>query len=109
MEASKRDLEKRIVDAALDEMEAGKLSEQELTNIANFIIDYLRPTKNQTEIDNFLNQAASKWQFLQGIKLVEQSEFKEAVEDEILDGVLTLAKHGKVEEAIKLAKSATSK
>ena len=90
-------------------MEAGRLSEQDLTDIANFIVDNLRPTKDKFGIGKFLNDAAAKWKFLEGIKLTEESELKDAVEDEVFDGVITLAKHGKVEEAIRLAKSATSK
>jgi len=105
----KRDLDKKIINAALSEMEAGKVSEEELSNLAGFVIDYLHPAKNQIEIGNLLTRATSKWPFLEGIILAEQSELKNAVEDEVFDGVLTLAKHGKVEEAIKLAKSATSK
>lgn len=106
---SKLNLEKQIVEEALIEFESGKITEEELRQIAVFTIDHLKPASNELDIQNFLEQLKSKWNFFSQLAMISQSEIKENVENEVFDGVLTLAKHGKIEEAVKLAKMVTSK
>lgn len=104
----KQNVDKRIVDKALSDFGEGIISEDDLREIANFTVSGMKNINNRAELFSFLRQLSEKWTSFKFIATIEESELKEAVESEVYSGVLTLAQHGKIDKAIKLAKKVTS-
>ena len=104
----KQNIDKKIVDKALTEFGNGKITEDDLKQIADFTVLGMEKITNKKQLYEFLKQLAAKWTIFEFIATIEERELKEAVESEVYKGVLTLAQNGKIENAIKLAKTVTS-
>lgn len=102
-------IEKDIVEQVIVGLENGALKEEDLPQIGQFVLEKIDAIKNQPELINFLTELSGKWGIFENIKKIEEGRAQEQVEDEAAEGVLTLLKHGKIENALNLAKNITSK
>ena len=100
-------VEKDIVDKALREYGDGKISRDELKNIADFTVEEMKKVNNRLDLINFLKILAGKWPIFSNIAIIEEGSYKQEVEKGVYSQVLELAKHGKIDEAINLSKSMT--
>lgn len=107
LQAHKRQIEKEIVDKALSEYGKEIITKEQLKQIADFTVDGMNKIQTHAHLVSFLDALSKHWTFFQGIAMVEVGEHRDMQEDEVHSGVLTLAKHGKIDEAIKLAKTMT--
>lgn len=105
----KKSIEKDIVEQVIMGLEKGFLKEEELPLIGQFVLEKIDLLKNQQELIAFLGELSSKWPIFENIKKIEEGRVREKEEDEVAEGVLTLLKHGKIENALNLAKNITSK
>lgn len=55
----------------------------------------------------FLRDLSSKWSIFTKLLVLESGEVKEKTEDKVAEDVLKMAKEGKIDEAIGLAKTMT--
>jgi hypothetical protein len=109
VEKIKRSIGWMIAERGLQELEKGNINTEELREISVFTLENLKKITNKLDLTKFLEQIKNRWPFFSDIHEIGSGDYKEDVEEEVLDGVLTLAKHGKIDEAVKLAKSVTSK
>ena len=105
---NKYKVEKDIVDKALTEYGNGRLARDELKEIANFTVEGIKKVNNRLDLASFLKALSAKWQIFENIAIIEEGNYRQEVEDEVYSGVLTLAQQGKVDSAIKLAKTMTN-
>lgn len=103
----KKEIETNIVQAIITALEGNGLSKDELPKIADFVLERIDSVKNHDGMVAFLDELSSTWPIFINIASIEKGEVKEKVEDEVTEGVLTLAKSGKIDEAIDLAKTMT--
>jgi hypothetical protein len=101
-------IEKQIVDIAISQFEQNKLTNEDLITIADFTVEGLKNVSSQGDLNGFLTSLANRWSFFTNIATIEEGASKTAVENEVYNGVLALAKHGKIDEAVKLAKTVTN-
>ena len=76
--------------------------------MADFTVEGMKKVNNRVDLTNFLKNLSEKWPIFTNIAIIEEGNYKEMVEDEVYSGVLTLAAHGKIDSAIKLAKTMTN-
>jgi hypothetical protein len=107
LQEHKRQIEKQIVDKALSEYGEGKITREQLKQIADYTVDAMSKIQNHAHVISFLNALSTHWTFFQGLAMVEEGEQRDLEETEVHSGVLTLAQNGKIDDAIKLAKSMT--
>ena len=104
----KQQVEKQIVDTGINKFEDGTITKEMLSQIADFTDEGMNKVKTQSDLSSFLSALASHWPIFQNIVTIEQGVVKEASDKKVYSGALDLAKHGKIEDAVKLAKSATN-
>lgn len=105
----KDEMEKKLVECIVLALENNSLQESELPQIANLILDKIDNIKTQTELISLLEELSSRWPIFKNIELLENGELKEQKENVAIQDVLELAKSGKIDDAIDLAKLATNK
>ncbi len=103
----KTEIENKIVETIADEVEKGNLKEENLKDIADFVLGRIDQIKNQDELIAFLFELSTKWTVFKTIETMERANLKGKVEKEVAEGVLMLAKNGKIDEALNLAKTMT--
>lgn len=108
-EEHKNRIERAIVETVISALENGNLAESELSQIANFVLEKIDQIKTHDELVIFLSDLSSRWPIFTNLETLEKGEIEEKVEDEVAEGVLTLAQSGKIEEAVNLAKTITDK
>lgn len=96
-----------LVDTGIDRYGDGTISKEELGLIADFAAESMDKIKTQADLSSFLAALVSRWPIFQNIVAIEKGVVKEASDKRVYSGALDLAKHGKIEEAVKLAKTAT--
>lgn len=106
-ESHKKEIEKQIVEAIITSLDKDNLKTTELPNIANFVLERIDNIKTHNELILFLGELARIWPVFVNLTAIEKGEVKEIKEDEVAQSVLTLAKSGKIDEAINLAKTMT--
>ncbi len=101
--------EKDIVECVVLSLENGNIKEEDLPEIGQFVLDKIDLLKTHEELSAFLMELSSKWPIFLNIAKIEKGELQERAESETADSVLTLLKHGKIDDALSLAKSETNK
>lgn len=104
----KKEIETQIVETMISALENEKITESESSEIAAFVLDRIDAVTTTQEMTTFLQDLAAKWEIFGSLLFLEQADLKERVEDEVAAGVLLLAEHGKLDDAIRLARSATN-
>lgn len=101
-------LEEKIVNLLIDALEKKEITEETMSVISGYVLDHVTNVIDNQSAIIFLEDLTQKWKMFEPILLLEKSILQGQVEDEVADGVLLLLQHGKLESAIKLAKSATT-
>lgn len=104
----KKELESAIVDKIIDALEHEVITQADTATISDYVLTHIDTLTHELEVQVFLKNLSEKWKIFEPLLLLKQGEYKEIVEDEVAEGVLILAQHGKVDEAIKLAKTMTT-
>ena len=103
----KYQIEKKIITKAIDEYGKKTVTRDTLIQIADFVIEGLKKMRTTSDLSQFLSSISAKWPFFKNIATTHGAGKQTLAESEALTGALVLAQHGKVDEAIKLAKTAT--
>lgn len=103
----KKLIEQHVVERMISALDREEIDENEVPLIADFVLKGVDSITNEDEKMAFLRELAGKWRIFTGLLVIQSGEVKEKVEDEVAGGVLALAQHGKIEEAIKLAQTMT--
>lgn len=103
----KKLLEAQIVTTIQDGLEKGVLTEKDPPLIADFVLERIDAVRTRQEVILFLSDLAARWPHFLTLRIIAQGKYTERIEAEVAGGVAALAEHGKIEEAISLAKSAT--
>lgn len=107
-EERKKNLENNLVETMLAGLDREEITQEDLPVIATFILDRIDTITSQDDLMQFLRDIAAQWQIFSRILVLESGELKEQKEGQVAQGVLSLAKVGKIEEAISLAKTMTN-
>lgn len=101
-------LEEEIVNLLIDALDKGEITEETMSVISGYVLDHVTSVTDNRSAITFLEELTGQWKIFTPILTMEKSVLQGQVEDEVADGVLLLLQYGKLDSAIKLAKSATS-
>ncbi len=96
-----------ILDAVVSGLESKEIEAYEATEIAEYVLDNVERLQSEVEIGVFYKELAELWPFLDVLTSEQATETQEKMVSEATEGALALLQHGKVEEAISMAKAVT--
>lgn len=100
-------IEKAIVELVINGLKEGSLPEDDLSPIANFVLEKIDTLQTEEQMVAFLAELAQKWPIFSNIHILEKGKVIEKTENQAAQNVLELAKEGKIDQAVDLAKSVT--
>lgn len=104
----KRNIEQKIADTILSNLENENITRSEASSISNFVLDKIDVLKTQEELLNFLRELSARWRIFSSLLVLESGEIKEIMDTKAAREALTLTKEGKIEDALNVARAATS-
>lgn len=101
----KLSVEKALALKIIDIYESGGMNQDDITKTAQYLNSEIEKINNKTDFRAFLDSVAARWPLLSEIALSEKEDSSEEKDSELYSGVLALAQNGKIDKALKLAKS----
>ena len=105
----KEKIERSIVDIIANALDAGQITTEETSAVADFVLDRIDKVTNRQELIEFLGALREKWPVFSTLEEQGEGELQDIVDEEVADGVELLIKHGKLEKALALVKSITKR
>ncbi len=99
---------KNILSALQGGLETGEIEAYEASEIAAYILDEVEKIDDESKTNDFYTKLSEQWPFLEVLIKQNREDQLETMENEAAEGALSLLKHGKVEDALSVAKAATS-
>jgi len=99
---------KHILDAVILGLESKEIEAYEASEIAEYVLDKVEKLQSETEVNKLYEDLSDLWPFLDVLMQEQRTENQEKFEGEATEGALALLQHGKVDDALALAKSATN-
>lgn len=96
----KKQIEKMIVEASIDALEAKLIQTEDLQPIAQFVLAQIDTIKTEEELVAFLTQLAEKWKFFLPIERFLEAEIKHEEEQVFINQAEGFAKNGNIDEAL---------
>lgn len=101
----KRQIEVQVVDTIVQSLEEGKLSEDDLRSISDYILPRVKKIQNHDQIIGFLAELSVRWPVFSPIASQEEGKLKRHIETHVAKNVLQLIHKDQLEQAINLARS----
>lgn len=89
-------------------LECGEIEAYEASEIASFIVGKIEQIEEEAKILDFYKSLSEQWPFLEVLIQEDVNKRTEKAEDEAVEGAIALLQHGKIEDALNIAKTATS-
>lgn len=98
-------VEKALALKLIDIYESGKITQEQVAATATYLNNEFEKINSKTDLSSFLETVSARWPALSGVVLNEKADSSENADSELYSGVLALAQNGKIDKALKLAKS----
>ncbi|GEM_PF-2606300 len=98
-------VEKALALKLIDIYESGKISQEQIAATATYLNSELEKINSKSDLSSFLETVAARWPALSEVVMNEKADSSESADHELYSGVLALAQNGKIDKAIKLAKT----
>lgn len=103
----KEEVERKIVEAIASAVEKKEIEESVLPDISEFVLDRIDKIQTQELLVEFLRLLSDKWSIFKGVFDLESGALRSLLDKKTADDVSQLANSGNIEEAIRIAKTAT--
>jgi hypothetical protein len=101
-------IENQIAELVIKGLREGLIQEEDLSPIGKFVLEKIDTLQTEEQMVAFLTEMAQKWPLFSNILTIEKGKVSENSENQTAIDVLGLAKEGKIDEAVDLAKSVTA-
>lgn len=101
------DVEKQIAELVIKGLREGTIQDQDLSPIGKFVLEKIDTLQTEELMVVFLTELSQKWSLFSNILTIEKGKVTDQTENQVAQDVLGLAKEGKIDEAVDLAKTAT--
>lgn len=101
----KLNIEKDLALKIISIYESGGMTQEDVAKTAQYLNDEMEKINNKTDLRTFLDSVVVRWPAFSEIVINEKKNSSEELDSELYSGVLALAQNGKIDKAIKLAKS----
>jgi hypothetical protein len=108
LQTKRKELEERIVQIILDEIEKNTLTIDQAKEITGFWLSRISTLTTEESLTNFVDELAAKWPIFNTLVMIEQNKIRRGEEEKVAENVVSLVRDGKIEEAVSLAKSANN-
>lgn len=103
----RKKLENEIVENMIRALEKEIITEEDMSIMSGYILDNIYRATDYISTVAFLKDISTRWKIFEPLLIMEKAQMNDKIENEVAEGVLLLAQHGKIEKAIKLAQSMT--
>ena len=103
----KKEVERMLVETIIAALEKKELTADEYAKTSSFILENMKTITTQEQLTQFLHELSTKWEIFSKVMVLYTGETKAEKEKETMENVVKLAKSGKIEDAVTLAKTAT--
>lgn len=100
-------LQQKIVQIMAHQLEDGKTTQGELSQIAEYVLAQSSQITTEDELITFLRRLSERWEMFNDLYLIESGRIKEAIAKEQIHRALNLTREGKIDEALQVAKGTT--
>lgn len=107
IDAAKKNLEQEVVDTLISSLDKEMVTEEEIPEIADYVLTQIDSMKTPAEVMPFLRTLSEKWRIFTPLLVSHSGEIKHKAEGKVAKDVLSLAQLGRLDQAIKLAKTMT--
>ncbi len=101
-------IEKAIAELIIKGLREGLIQDEDLSPIGKFVLEKIDTLQTEEQMVAFLTEMVQKWPLFSNILTIEKGKATESSENQAAKDVLDLAKEGKIDEAVDLAKSVTT-
>lgn len=105
--ADKEHIQTQIVEIIIYTLEHEQMTNTQASEISEFVLKEISHIHTQDDLMRFLQELSNRWKIFLPLHTQETGKKTEQIEEEVAEGVLLLTQHGKIDEALKLARSAT--
>lgn len=106
-EAHKNVIGERLARKVARALEDGTVTLEQLPEISSYILDNIDTITTHDQLMTFLTNLSQKWPVFSDVLTMEEGEVQEKKEDQKIEQVEDLLKENKIDEALKVAESAT--
>lgn len=106
-EAYKNKIGERVVRRIAQALKDKEISLEEASTMASYLLGNIDKAKDNLQLLNFLEEMAKKWPIFSNILTAEQGEIADKKEKIAIEQASSLIQENKIDEAIKVAESAT--
>lgn len=107
-EAYKNKIGERLTKRIADALRGQEISQEEAANISSYILENIDKVEDNVQLVDFLTDLSQKWPIFSSILTTEQAEATQDKAKEAVEQVSGLIKENKIDEAIKVAETATA-
>src|SRR3990167_10477094 len=93
----RKEIEEKIMEAIITALENNRLKQDELPLIASYVLERIDKINNHEELIVFLRDLSDKWAIFDNLEEIEKGEVKEENDEDVVEGMLQLAKSGKID------------
>jgi hypothetical protein len=102
----KLDLEKKITEEIINQYEKQAMSNQEMADLAQFILERYEKITNHEELVNFMNELENQSPFFKNLATIEKGEDAKSAEQDAAKQALELLQSGQAGQAAQVAGAA---
>ncbi|MBI2036692.1 hypothetical protein HYT17_03620 [Candidatus Microgenomates bacterium] len=106
-EARKDIVGERLIRRLARALGDGEVTQEQASDASSYILDTIDTITSREQLIVFLTELSQKWPVFSEILTLEQGEAQDKKEDEKVEQVEDLLKENKIDEALKVAESAT--
>jgi len=96
--------QKKIVHIMANQLEMGKVTEADLSEIAEYVLAQTDEIDSYDHLVLFLKNLSNKWPIFHDLYILEEEKLKNAGEEQKVVKALELMKEGRIDEAIQETK-----
>jgi uncharacterized protein YdaT len=100
-------LEREIIEIIANCLEKDLIKETDVPPIVTFYGEKIDNAQSEEDLQAFISEFVQKWPVFNALKIPADQNATEKNEQQITQNVVNLAKEGKLEEAVDLAKTVT--
>jgi hypothetical protein len=100
-------IQKKIVHIMANQLEQGKVTEAEMSEIAEFVLERSDGLTEMDQLILLLKHLSERWPMFHDLYIIEAGRIKEAEAEQKINDALNLTREGKIDEALQVAKDAT--
>lgn len=97
----------RVLDVIIEGLDSKDIEVYEAIEIADYVLDKVEKLQSDTEVNKLYEDLSELWPFLDVLMDKQGAENEERIMGESTEVALALLQHGKVDDALALAKSET--